>query len=811
MQYDFSLVIEKLKQKYQGSPLIDRVRVQNITFKVIYINSDQCLIYRLSDLLGSGFFGKVYKCYRLSAQQQHSAEDTAYALKISRFITNDEVKFLKRNIKVYAKHRISDKEYLVTELFDIMQIKIDKQFILPLKVALKYIVDLCSQVHKMHHENKNSAPIIHGDLKINNLAITSQGNIFILDYGLSKEILDSEVEEKKNYNIILKDISTENVKKKCNPNYFAPEACNGKFCLLTDIYMLASPIAKLLGAIHPSKYKVNKYSVFYDKVNYYEYKKQKILDELDSFKKKRIKNLYDELVRKNIYTPQKLCNAYSKSITLSEQQMIEDRKKCLIRYDKLFLENAKALDTVYTEPLDFSGMQKISTQHIFANRLLEFFLKKMSANDYLQRPNIGQVLYFFTTLYQFVSDSSADKIQVYQAKLLCCFLLESHEELMNGITPQNLSDHPEVFNRICELDVIFQSGHKELKKHLSFMLSSESSKELLTTFQKLNPDPAKFSGTDIETAILHCDTFLAINKKLKKFNINEFELKKIFHPLTRQKIIAYDILITHFEENPLCYLVTLNDYIFVLNSNPYILYYLTSHALEKMSLALPELKLEPILLCWKKLSVIFSANYFSLQTLDLVSYVFDVNASWKTDYLHKKNISQLFDIMLRDGWARYFNSQTIFYVQDKINLLYDFSTAPDIKPSIYPAVYENEFRKYNSINLTIRLYRGLGMLSSYQKETLCWPRHYDETSFRKAMVSFKIWLSLSQIQESATVFFARLVYISPGFFSSKLNIDVDFVLNSIAPGKRKIQELTTHFYTSLLHFCDQNVEKIEKF
>ncbi|WP_406617407.1 serine/threonine-protein kinase [Mycoplasmopsis adleri] len=206
--------------------------------------------YRVVRCVGSGGFSKVYQVELL---KDNSPIKTYYALKyfepgehagekessLKRF--KQEIDIMKRiNSKFYPKYIDSyfgeDEQYLVMEFVEGTnlrdQIKRDGK-ILP-RDAVNYLMQICEAVHELH-VNK----IIHRDIKSNNIIITKDRNIKLLDFGLSLAP-DSQR-------------FTQTAKIVGSVYYMAPELCvsNNEPNERTDIYSLGILLYELLVGEYP--------------------------------------------------------------------------------------------------------------------------------------------------------------------------------------------------------------------------------------------------------------------------------------------------------------------------------------------------------------------------------------------------------------------------------------------------------------------------------------------------------------------------------------------------------------------------------
>jgi serine/threonine-protein kinase len=148
--------------------------------------------YRIDALLGSGGQGAVYRAYDTRLEQD-------VAIKENTIAGTDSLKQFKREALVLARMRhpnlprvidhfvTSENEpYLVMDFIagdDLAHIVVSNGP-LPEAQAVPWIRQACSALEYLHSQDP---PIIHRDIKPQNIKVTPQGQVFLVDFGIAKE------------------------------------------------------------------------------------------------------------------------------------------------------------------------------------------------------------------------------------------------------------------------------------------------------------------------------------------------------------------------------------------------------------------------------------------------------------------------------------------------------------------------------------------------------------------------------------------------------------------------------------------------
>jgi serine/threonine protein kinase len=147
--------------------------------------------YQIVALLGSGGMGAVYRAYDARLQQDVAIKENTMAVPESRKQFEREALVLAQmrhaNLPRVIDHFITPDgaQYLVMDYItgdDLGQI-IDRTGPLPEAEAIAWISQVCSALEYLHSQQP---PIIHRDIKPQNIKVTPKGEVFLVDFGLAK-------------------------------------------------------------------------------------------------------------------------------------------------------------------------------------------------------------------------------------------------------------------------------------------------------------------------------------------------------------------------------------------------------------------------------------------------------------------------------------------------------------------------------------------------------------------------------------------------------------------------------------------------
>ncbi|MCE6056223.1 Kae1-associated serine/threonine protein kinase [Mycoplasmopsis agalactiae] len=205
--------------------------------------------YKVLTKIGEGGFSKVLKVELLNSD---SVVKEVYALKyfvikpdsdknvsISRF--KQEIAILQKVKSDYFPYYVEsyvgdDEQYLVMEYVEGKSLRelIKKNGVLNPHSSINYVRQICEAMQELHSNN-----IIHRDIKSNNIIITSNSHVKILDFGLS---LDPDSQR-----------FTQASKVVGSVYYMAPELCraDNEPTKKTDIYAIGILLYEMLTGKYP--------------------------------------------------------------------------------------------------------------------------------------------------------------------------------------------------------------------------------------------------------------------------------------------------------------------------------------------------------------------------------------------------------------------------------------------------------------------------------------------------------------------------------------------------------------------------------
>ncbi len=199
--------------------------------------------YKVLEYLGKGGYGVVYKCYDSILNTEVAlkfldpiitrSSDKFHRIKreinISRKITDDRI------VKIYSMEKYYDVIFLVMEFIDGIPLSdIIEKKTYEWDEFKPILIEILKGLKLLHINN-----IIHRDLKPGNIMILKNGNIKIVDFGLAKEITDTE-----------RTSATEEFAG--TAEFISPEQVKGEpLDTKSDIYQVGLIIFKALSGQHP--------------------------------------------------------------------------------------------------------------------------------------------------------------------------------------------------------------------------------------------------------------------------------------------------------------------------------------------------------------------------------------------------------------------------------------------------------------------------------------------------------------------------------------------------------------------------------
>lgn len=195
--------------------------------------------YEIVSKVAEGGMSSIYLARRASNGEQvvmkilysESIDDETF---VDRFLQEYELisRLNDPNIvKIYAQSYTEEFMYMIMEYFpngDLHK-RISRNKGLPLPEALRYLMQIASGLRAIH-----SCGIVHRDLKPSNIMFRADDSLAIIDFGISKELMQSS------------DITSENMVMG-TVGYMSPEAGQGKpMDERTDIYSLGIMFHEML-------------------------------------------------------------------------------------------------------------------------------------------------------------------------------------------------------------------------------------------------------------------------------------------------------------------------------------------------------------------------------------------------------------------------------------------------------------------------------------------------------------------------------------------------------------------------------------
>ncbi|MBX0328909.1 protein kinase, partial [Oscillochloris sp. ZM17-4] len=212
--------------------------------------------YRVDQLLGQGGFGEVYliedtRLNRLCVAKRlaitASLSDTRMQQAIAAF--EHEARLLVTlsqpghpNIPEIFEYLEDDRclvmKYVTgKDLWRLVKSRLDP---LPEAEALRYVRDVCSALAYMH--SRTPQPVLHGDLKPQNIMLDEIGRVWLIDFGLARRVVAAHIRGDDGAPRLVGG----------TPGYTPPEQWDGTAEPRSDIYALGATLYALLTGQRPS-------------------------------------------------------------------------------------------------------------------------------------------------------------------------------------------------------------------------------------------------------------------------------------------------------------------------------------------------------------------------------------------------------------------------------------------------------------------------------------------------------------------------------------------------------------------------------
>ena len=154
--------------------------------------------YRIERVLGSGGFGHVYLAIDLQTNQQFAIKEYLVSGSSGQAQLQHEASVLSHlrhpNLPTFREAFNERGHYYVvltyiegSDLTDIIRIARQKNDVIPLPRIMNWVLSVCDAVMFLHNQQP---PIIHRDIKPDNIRITSDGTAILVDLGNAKATAD---------------------------------------------------------------------------------------------------------------------------------------------------------------------------------------------------------------------------------------------------------------------------------------------------------------------------------------------------------------------------------------------------------------------------------------------------------------------------------------------------------------------------------------------------------------------------------------------------------------------------------------------
>jgi len=199
--------------------------------------------YKIIEELGSGGMAKVYKAISLKSGNFYAVKVLrAEFIKNSEFVERFNIEF--ENAKVLKHQNIvavrysgqeDDIKYIIMDYIDGITLKdyMQKNGVIEYKVAIKIAMDVCSALEYAH-----SKDIIHRDIKPQNILITRDNIVKVMDFGISKALTSGTI--------------TMHGSTMGSVQYFSPEQARGSYAgASSDLYSLGVTLYEMVTGVLP--------------------------------------------------------------------------------------------------------------------------------------------------------------------------------------------------------------------------------------------------------------------------------------------------------------------------------------------------------------------------------------------------------------------------------------------------------------------------------------------------------------------------------------------------------------------------------
>ncbi len=203
--------------------------------------------YRIIEKIGSGGFGSVFRATDILLKKDVALkfldpgirENHKKFIRVQREINISQKISDERIVKIFGIDFMDNTPFLIMEFIEGTNLKtfIKKNRLLKWIDFKSFYIEILNGIKSLHDNN-----IIHRDIKPSNIIITSAGKIKIIDFGLSKELDDTE--------------KTSSVGEMIgSPKYMSPEQIKGvKLDQTSDIYQLGLILYYILNPVNEGEH-----------------------------------------------------------------------------------------------------------------------------------------------------------------------------------------------------------------------------------------------------------------------------------------------------------------------------------------------------------------------------------------------------------------------------------------------------------------------------------------------------------------------------------------------------------------------------
>ncbi|HAT71964.1 MAG TPA: hypothetical protein DCS63_04030 [Elusimicrobia bacterium] len=236
-------LIHVVSSKGEAGASSGRVTHPDVLSPSVYYEGVATGKYKIERKLGEGAMGVVYEATDQSLGRKVAIKKMGDEIKVNerekqRFLEEARTVALLHHPNIVEIHTIFEEDgniYLVFEHVDGVTLDrvLDKEARLPFERALQVFGETAGALAYAHSKN-----VVHRDLKLSNMMLSSEGNIKLMDFGLARRALESMAR-------------ASNKEVVGSPAYMAPEQELGSSSPESDIYSLGVCLYEALSGVLP--------------------------------------------------------------------------------------------------------------------------------------------------------------------------------------------------------------------------------------------------------------------------------------------------------------------------------------------------------------------------------------------------------------------------------------------------------------------------------------------------------------------------------------------------------------------------------